>query len=70
MSGGVPAAPTYLRPYNVEVNRRAQRVRLNLVLGLRGVCSAYECAASDWRAMECENPRVRERQCVWNRRWE
>jgi len=41
---------------NVEVNQRAQRVWLNLVLGLRGVCGAFECAASDWRAMECPNP--------------
>ena len=40
----------------MEVNQRAQRVWLNLVLGLRGVCGAFECAASDWRAMECPNP--------------
>ena len=49
---------------NVEVNRRAQRVRLNLVLGLCGDCGAYEHAASDGRAMECQDPWFCERQCV------
>ena len=37
---------------NVEVNQRAQRVWLNLVLGLCGVFVAYEYAAGGWRAME------------------
>ena len=39
---------------NVEVNRRAQRVRLNLVLGLCGDCGAYGLAANDAGAMRCQ----------------
>ena len=36
----------------MQVNRRAQRLRLNLVLGQCGVCGTYEYAASPWSAME------------------
>ena len=38
---------------NVEVNQRAQRVWLNLVLGQCGCCSGYEYAATDWSVMDC-----------------
>ena len=52
---------------NVQVNRRAQRVRLNLVLGRHSFAELTSCR----QRLESDGmtePRVPERQCVWNRR--